>query len=281
MKNWQEYIHIPIILIACWLISIILKAIFNKFIENRKSLLSIDPTNFYFLRSGINFVLYTAAIAIILLKTPGFQDVGTTIFASAGIMAAIVGFASKEAFSNIVSGIFIIIFKPFRVGDMLEFEAGQRGTVEDITLRHTIIKDLNNKRVIIPNSTMSSESIINYHISDSRILYYYSIGISYESDVDKAIAIIREKLLTKQDVLDWVEDDGKKREDKLRIRITELYDSGVTIRADYWCESFDISFDIACQLNKELLLAFKDNDIEIPYPHRTIVYKDQDKKETK
>ena len=277
MDNLKNYIHIPIILVTCWLIALLLKFIFNKFLENRKNLLQIDPTNFHFIRNGISFVLYSAAIVLIFIQTPGLRGIGTTLFASAGILAAIVGFASKEAFSNIISGIFIIIFKPFRVEDLLEFENGMRGTVEDITLRHTVIKDLNNKRIIVPNSNISSESIINYHISDKKILYHYKIGISYESNVDKAIQLIREYLYESGNIMDWIESDtGKSRTEKVRIRVIDLYDSGVMLRVDYWCKDFETAFNTACKLNKEMLVKFKENDIEIPYPHRTIVYKTQE-----
>ncbi|MCM8535582.1 MAG: mechanosensitive ion channel family protein [Lentisphaeraceae bacterium] len=274
MKDFESYYQIPVIILGCWLLSVILKSIFNKFIESRRSSLDIDPTNFYFLRNGISFVIYTIGIVIVFMNTPGFQGFGTTIFASAGLFAAIVGFASKEAFANIVSGIFIIIFKPFRVNDLLEFENNQRGFVEDITLRHTVIKDLNNKRIIIPNSTMSSESIINYHISDKRILFHYKVGISYESNVEKATELIQNYLEARKDVLKWEGIDGSTRDTKARIRVTELYDSGVTLRADYWCEDYDTAFNISCLLNKELLILFKENGIEIPYPHRTLVFKD-------
>ena len=280
MSKFMDYIHIPIILVCCWLIAFALKFIFNRFLENRKKLLFIDPTNFHFIRNGISFVLYTAAVVLIFIQTPGLKGIGTTLFASAGILAAIVGFASKEAFSNIVSGIFIIIFKPFRVADLLEFENGLRGTVEDITLRHTVIKDLNNKRIIVPNSNISSESIINYHISDKKILYHYKIGISYESNVDRAIELIREFLYPKPEILEWIDvDTGVARKDKVRVRVIDLYDSGVTLRADYWCKDFDTAFNTACKLNKEMLVKFKENGIEIPYPHRTLVYKSQAKED--
>lgn len=274
MESLDEYIHIPIVLVSCWLVVSILKIIFNRFLKNRQLLLKIDPTNFYFLRNAISFIVYSIALVIIFFLTPGLRGMGTTLFASAGIIAAIVGFASKEAFSNIISGIFIIIFKPFRVDDMLEFENGQRGTVEDITLRHTVIKDLNNKRIIVPNSNMSSQSIINYHISDRRIMYHYRISISYESDVNKAMQIIKDFLEPREDILEWIKDNSDvPRKGKVRVRITELFDSGITLRVDYWCKDYDTAFSTSCRLNKVLLTKFKENGIEIPYPHRTIVYK--------
>jgi len=71
------------------------------------------------------------------------------MLAGAGILAVAVGFASQAALSNIISGVFVVIFKPFRVGDRLKINE-LTGVVEDITLRHTVIRDLENKRIIIP-----------------------------------------------------------------------------------------------------------------------------------
>lgn len=275
MEQFDDYIHIPIIFGSCWVLVTILKIIFNRFLKKRSTLLKIDPTNFTFLRNALSFILYSIALVVTFILTPGLKGIGTTLFASAGIVAAVVGFASKEAFANIISGIFIIIFKPFRVDDMLQFESGERGKVEDITLRHTVICDLNNKRIIVPNATMSSQSIINFDISDKRILFHYKINISYESDVDKAMRLIKEFLESRKEVLEWKRSEADApRKSRVRIRVTELFDSGMTLRADYWCEDYETAFSVMCRLNKEMLVKFKQNGIEIPYPHRTIVYKD-------
>lgn len=93
---------------------------------------------------------------------------GATLFAGAGIFAAIIALASQQALSNIISGIFIVISKPFRVGDYIELSILHRGTVEDITLRHTVIRDIQNNRIIVPNSKINSETIVNYHLNDER-----------------------------------------------------------------------------------------------------------------
>lgn len=276
MDQLKDYMHIPIVLFCCWIVVTILKVILNRFLKKRSTFLKIDPTNFTFLRNALSFILYSIALVIIFILSPGLKGIGATLFASAGIVAAIVGFASKEAFANIISGIFIIIFKPFRVDDMLQFESGERGKVEDITLRHTVICDLNNKRIIVPNSTMSSQSIVNFDISDKRILFHYKINISFESDVDKAISLIKNFLEARKEVLEWRRNEADApRKSRVRIRVTELFDSGMTLRADYWCEDYETAFSIMCRLNKELLVKFKENGIEIPYPHRTIVYKDR------
>ncbi|EDM28115.1 hypothetical protein LNTAR_12201 [Lentisphaera araneosa HTCC2155] len=143
-----EYMHIPIIILIAWCISYLCKRIFTVLIDRGVETLKIEATNYYFIRNGVSFVIYLFSLALIFKMTPGLSGLGTTLFASAGIIAAAVGFAGKEAMSNIVSGIFIIIFKPFRVGDFLELDPQTRGKVEDITMRHTVLADINNRRIL-------------------------------------------------------------------------------------------------------------------------------------
>ena len=95
--------------------------------------------------------------------------------------------------SNIISGVFIVLFKPFRVNDRLLVK-GLSGTVEDITLRHTVIRDYENKRILIPNAVISDEVIVNSDFLEDKICKWIDVRISYDSDIDKAKAIIREEV---------------------------------------------------------------------------------------
>lgn len=274
MNQLKDYLHIPVIIATSWLLAFTFHKIFNAFIDSRKKILNIEPTNYYFLRNGISFAIYLTALALIFKRTPSLSELGTTIFASAGILAAAVGFASKEAISNIVCGIFIVVFKPFRVGDFLEFDALQKGTVEDITLRHTVIQDINNKRLIIPNSIISANAVTNVDISDRRILYHYKVSVAYEADIDLALKLIVDYLNSREEVIDGRSEEEKNDEKPIvKAFVSELGESGVLLRADYWAEDYRKAIDISRLLNKEILQLFKDNNIEIPYPHRTIIQK--------
>ena len=120
----------------------------------------------------------------------------------AGIFAAIVGFASQSAFSNIVSGIFLVIFRPFSVGDRVKVGQLYNGDVEDITLRHTVIKDFENKRIVIPNTVISNEIIVNSTIIDEKVCMFLEFGISLESNIQKAQDIIQEEAMKSRYCID-------------------------------------------------------------------------------
>ena len=140
-------------------------------------------------------------------------------------------FASQAAFSNIVSGIFIVIFKPFRVSDIVRISNLYSGTIEDITLRHTVIRDFENKRLIIPNSVISTETIHNFNIVDEKICNFIIIGISYDSDVDLAMEIMREEATAHPNFIDnRTDEDKEKGTPAVVMRLVEFAESSVNIR---------------------------------------------------
>ena len=148
-------------LLVAIVLSIVLNRLMKLFIEKYSERLKVNPTNFSFLKNSTSFIVFSLAILFIFIKIPYLRSLGTALFAGAGVMVVIVGFASQKAFSNIISGVFILIFKPFRVDDMIEFLNGTRGIVEEITLRHTVIRNFENRRIIIPNGNISEDTIIN------------------------------------------------------------------------------------------------------------------------
>ena len=131
-------------LLAATIATIILRKVMSVFIKNYSKKLQTDPTNFAFIKNSVGFIIFSSATIFIFYKIPFLKSVGTALFAGAGIVAVVVGFASQKAFSNIISGIFILLFKPFKISDVIEFKDGHKGIVEEITLRHTLIKNYEN-----------------------------------------------------------------------------------------------------------------------------------------
>jgi small-conductance mechanosensitive channel len=254
--------------------SVLFRKLVNIFIKRYSKLIKTDPTNFSFLKNAIPFIFFTAAIIFIFYKIPYLKSLGAAMFAGAGIIAAIVGFASQKAFSNIVSGIFILIFKPFRVGDTLEISNSRKGFVEEITLRHTVIRDYENRRVIIPNSLISDDILINSSISDESIRKFIEFGISYDSDVDKAIAIIQEEAEKHPYFIDYRSNEEKQKGiPPVLVRMIGHGDFSINLRAYVWSANNDTAFALSCDILKSVKKRFDHEGIEIPFPYRTIVFK--------
>jgi small conductance mechanosensitive channel len=233
-----------------------------------------DVTRLKFLGNSVSAVFYTLALAYIFFEIPVLSHLGTAIFAGAGVVAAVIGFASQKAFSNIISGVFILLFRPFKVGDAVTV-SGHSGLIEDITLRHTVIKNYENRRVIIPNNVISDQTIVNSNITDETIRQQVFFGISYESDLDRATALIQEEALNHHLSLDFRSKEEKaKGGHPVVVRVMSWDDSSVKLRAQIWTTGIDDGFVLKCDLLKSVKERFEKEGIEIPYPHRTLVMKD-------
>lgn len=278
MKNqYIEYglLAIGTILIA-WIISYILRRTIDFFIKKNSNQLFVDPTNFIFLKNSVSFIVFSFAIFWIFTKIPYFKLLGTTILASAGVFAAVIGFASQKAFANIIGGIFILIFKPFRVGDAIEIVGDQKGIVEEITLRHTVIKDYEFRRIVVPNSIINEVTLINSSITDKKIRKHIDIGIAYDANIDLAESIIREEIQNHPHFIDGrTINEQENNEPSVTVKVISLGDFSVTLRAFVWTEDFETSVDLERDVLKSIKLSFDKNGIEIPFPYRTIVFKDQ------
>src|SRR6478735_5154927 len=171
----------------------VFRFLMGRFIRGAARKLKVDPTRYNFFKNAVDFILFFVAIIVIFRSIPSLRTLGTGLLTGAGVLAAIVGFASQSAFSNIISGFFLVIFKPFSVGDRVKIGQLYTGDVEDITLRHTVIKDFENKRVIIPNSVIGTETIVNSTIIDEKVIIFIEAVVSFETDSNTAIRIIQEE----------------------------------------------------------------------------------------
>ncbi|MUP39387.1 mechanosensitive ion channel family protein [Labilibaculum euxinus] len=258
-------------IISGFLISKLIQFFMSRMLKKASDLLKVDPTNYSFLKNAVSFLIFTIVVIVVFYSIPELKNVGISLMASAGILAAILGFASQQAFSNIISGIFIVIFKPFHVGDFIKIGELHLGTVEDITLRHTVIKNPENRRIIIPNSVISSETILNSSITDAKVCSFIEIGISYSSNIDKAIEIIQNQALNHPNFYDnRTEEEKEENIDQVVVRVINLGDSSVTLRAYVWAEDSGKAFVAKCDLLKSIKEQFDRDGIEIPFPHQTV-----------
>jgi small-conductance mechanosensitive channel len=281
----KEIIQIAFIVVASYVLVRIGKFFIRRTLRKTYSETNdkeIPLTGLRFFYNTLSFLIYTTAAIAIIYTIPPFRNIGKALFAGAGIFAAIIGFASQQAFSNIIGGIFLVVFKPFKVGDIIKVGTSHEGHVEDITLRHTIIRDFDNKSIVIPNATINNEVIVNSSLGDTGIMNRIEFGISYDSDLIKAESIIR-TLAMEHPLCRDHRTDGEKEanEPTVDLRITRWADSSIIIRAYIWTASQPEGFILKTDLYRSVKLAFDENNIEIPYPHRTMVYKKNEEKEAK
>lgn len=268
--NW--IIQTIILLVVVTIATIILvkltnnlfKRMVNKSVEKGYSITILS-----FIRYLLLGLIYFSAIITVVTTIKPMQSLVKSLFAGSSVLALVIGLASQEAVGNIVGGFMILTFKPFVIGDVIKYvDKNIVGTVEDITLRHTTIKTLENKRVIVPNGIINKEVIENANYKDEKVRVFIDVGITYESDIDLAKKIMHEQIIKHPFCI-----DNKDADEQIRVRVIELGDSAVKLRAWVWTENMDKSFILKCDLYEIIKKAFDNNGIDIAYPHMMVVKK--------
>ncbi|MGE0636967.1 MAG: mechanosensitive ion channel family protein [Bacteroidia bacterium] len=274
ITDHKSFFSAAIVIIVAIVASRIIRRLLKRFFDQSSEHLNVDPTRYRFFRNMVDLLIFTLAGILVAYSIPALRTLGLTLFAGAGIIAAIVGFASQQAFSNIISGIFIVIFRPFRVNDIIKVGSFDSGIVEDITLRHTVIRSFENRRLVIPNAVISEQTVLNSSLVDEHVCMYIEVGISYESDVDKAIAIMQDECAKHPFCVDQrtVEQENTARP-KVEVNVLNLTETAVVLRAGAWADDAIKGFQMKCDLLLTIKKRFDAEGIEFPFHYRTTVFK--------
>lgn len=267
LLTYRQWIAIGVIVAATLILTRSIRLVMNRYINRSAHFLKIDKTRYRFFSNFLIATVYVLAVISIIHTIPALRSVSTALFASAGILAAVIGFASQQAMSNIVSGVFVVVFRPFRVGDSIRVGTDMSGTVEDITLRHTVIRDAENARFIIPNSLINSQTVINYDIIDPRFKKKISFNIAIDNDLDKAMEILREKIFEQPEL---VRDHYPSASD-IDIEVIAITERFVTIRTFVWAKNADHAGRMANRINKIIFDEYKRHGIHFNEPQTILV----------
>lgn len=271
------------IIVFTILLKILFSKILNRFINRSAKEVRNDPTNYKFLKHAISALIYIVGFSAAIYTVPALRTLANSMLAGAGILAVAIGFASQQVFSNMISGVFIIIFKPFRVSDRIQLRGETvTGIIEDITLRHTIMRNFENKRIIIPNSVISQEILVNSDIVEEKKCKIMDLGISYDSDIKRARAIIQDEAQKHPNFFDnRTEEEKSKGESPVAVRVTAWLEFSINLRVWIWAKDAPSAFRMGCDLFESIKERFEKEGIEIPYPHRTLVYKNPSEADSK
>jgi len=209
-------------------------------------------------------LVFTAALVVYISLIPGLEPLLGTLVAGAGVTALVLGFAAQSTLANLISGVGLAVYRPFRIGDRVTIE-GEYGTIEDMTLRHTIVRTWENKRLVIPNKNIDNATLLNHSLIDPSILCRVEFGVSYDTDLDLAMRLIREE----SERCPHRQVDA----DPPRVRVISHGDFSIGLRAYVWAPDMDSAWDLRFWMLEQVKRRFDAEGVEIPFPYRTLVYK--------
>ncbi|UQG58982.1 mechanosensitive ion channel [Marinobacter sp. M3C] len=236
------------LIVGMWLV--------NRFVNVLDSKLGKkDPTLNKFLCGLINAILKV----LLLISVASMIGIATTSFiAVIGAAGLAVGLALQGSLGNFAGGVLILIFKPFKVGDTIEAQ-GFFGAVDEISILYTIVNTFDNRRVVIPNGSLSNATLVNVSIYDKRRCDM-TFGIGYDDDIDKAKGILKQLM---------EEDERSLSDPAPRICVGSLGDSSVNLMFRVWVAT-DNLWPYYWDMQEKVKKAFDAADITIPFPQRDV-----------
>ncbi|VAV85639.1 Potassium efflux system KefA protein / Small-conductance mechanosensitive channel [hydrothermal vent metagenome] len=218
----------------------------------------LDITLQKFLSNLINWTLKILLFIVVISKLGVETTSFAAILAAAGLA---VGLALQGSLSNFAGGVLIMIFKPIKIGDLIEAQ-GEIGIVKEIEIFTTKLTGLSNKEIIIPNGSLSNGNIVNYTTEGTRRVDLV-FGVGYDSDIKKTKAVLMDVITSHPLVL---------QDPSPTVNVSELADSSINFAVRPWCKTEDywtVFFDVTENTKEALDVA----GIEIPYPHQVEIHK--------
>ncbi|MBS7642980.1 mechanosensitive ion channel [Candidatus Bathyarchaeota archaeon] len=268
--NWElvlTYIPLVVSILITFAIASILALITRKYFGRliKEHIIKQYPereTAFRLIQRCVVIGIYLAAAAISAsLIFPGLGAYAVSLLIGAGFLGIVIGMAASRVIGNIISGFNVILTRPIRVGDAVMLR-GEFGFIEDITLRHTVIRTWDNRRMMIPNAVLDDEVIINYSIKDPKKLAPIVVSVPYDTDLEKVAKIMVEEAKKHPDVLPELEPI---------FQVLDFGEGAITLRLLFLAKDQPTAFNTACALRRTIKKRFDEEGIRISCPVRYVI----------
>lgn len=239
------------VLLVGWIASRFVRSLFVRAMKRSR----LDDT----LAGFLSNIAYAMLIGLVVIATLNQLGINTTSLAAVvGAAGLAIGLALQNSLSNFASGIMLILFRPFGVGDFVE-AGGATGVVQEVHIFHTIMRSVDNKRIIVPNSEITSAVVTNFTGHATRMVEL-EIGCGYNDDI-RAV---------KQFLMETLEQDQRIIEDPaIEVRLFELGDSAIIFKVRGWVKTPDW-WATRCDLMEAIKLGMDERGFHIPFPQRDV-----------
>jgi small conductance mechanosensitive channel len=227
-----------------------------------------DPTAILFLRPLAQFLFLVVLLVVYAHLVPQLRSIGTALLAGASVISIVLGVAAQNTLGNLIAGIALLVYRPFRIGDRLQVMAPtgvESGIVESVTLGYTVIQTVDNRRVVLPNSLASSQTTVNLSSIDARIMGAVPVGIAYNADIDRARKILLEIARSHPDVSEIIS-----------CPVIQLGASSVTLSIRAWCRDAIAAQRFEWDVFELAKTRFASEGIEIPYPYQNVIVRKEE-----
>ncbi|MDR0272125.1 MAG: mechanosensitive ion channel family protein [Clostridiales bacterium] len=223
-----------------------------------------DTIHLKFVKNVCSTIIWAAGIVFALSSFSQFEALAGAFLAGSGIAALAIGLAAQESLGNALNGLFISIAKPFEVGDRIHLvNANITGWIEDISIRHTVVRTFMNSRVIIPNSIINKELIENSNFCNPQASAFIDVIVTYDSDIPKACELLAQVIGEHPGFVDTRTPETLKTQPKVPVFVRALGLHGAELRASMWTETIATNFSACSDVRKQLIEEFETSGVKI------------------
>lgn len=266
-------LRIIIIILIAAIIDVLMNYVISRILLKDKKRFKATVTSLKIIKRIKTALIIIFAFIICIFQIPGITSISISILSGAGILSLILGYAAQQTLSNFFCGIGIAFSDPFEIGDYIKcVELDLSGFIEDLTLRHTVIRTVDNKRVIIPNSRMDEITIENYNHTDNEVCRFVEYPIAYSADVDKALDILKEEM---NKLYNPNTNGINKHVEFPKVRVVKWDSSAIIIRGWVWGADNSMTHEEIFNLNYIIKKRFDKENIEIPYNYLNVITKQE------
>lgn len=260
---WKIVQSLVVLAGAYFVNKLVLQRILNRFAKRA----DLERHHINPFKKLVSAIVYVAALFVVL-SVFGVQGSITSLLAGAGIIGIVVGMATKDVLSDVISGTLLYLQRPFKIGDRVKI-GDTAGTVDDIDIMRTEMVNFDNENVSIPNSKVANDTIINM-TETPRNRLTVGVDVDYDTDLERALSLCETVLDEEKRVL---------KDPAPQILVNEFGDSSINLELRFWIDWNELGGEkisppvLKSEIRNRILDRFREEDIEIPFPHLEIVKK--------
>lgn len=245
--------------------AVLLAKLMNRGIRRLGATGRFNEVSLTFIRRALLAALTLLALYGVFMQIKPLQSLAQSLITTSGLVVVVVGFAAQQAMANIVGGFFITIFRPFSIHDRIRLiDQNIVGFVEDISMRHTVIRTFENNRVIVPNSIMNAAIVENSYYQDDKVCTFLELGVSQNSDLERAMAIMASEVRSHRNFYDNRTDEQRTSGvPAVAVRLVRLDRGEARLQAAVWARNAGVGFEMACELRLSIKKRFDAEGIEL------------------
>ncbi|MBQ7671289.1 MAG: mechanosensitive ion channel [Clostridia bacterium] len=255
-----------VILLICFVVVKINKRVFKRFKKNKNQI------HLVFFEKLNTIIIIIAGLVLIVSVVFGANSIWNTVLGGTAILSAVLAFAAQDVLRDILAGLMISLYKPFEIGDRIELDDSSFGIVEDITMRHVVLIQIDTLRIVVPNSKLNTMKITNMSVGAFDRSVHFRFSVSYDTDVELAKRVTFDAIKESEYSMPVSKKKGAEP-DYSPVYFLKFSDSALILAVTVYYEKCFPTEVVINDINTRVRKALIENNIEIPYNYITVVNK--------